>query len=107
MRTDRSFLLAKIFAWIGLFSLVLLVAGIVLAIYLPSGGEDINAIAVLTVLISSLTLLIAMIGTTSTIILSWRADRRQSEEFKLKIQQLELELAEAREKASKQHENPN
>jgi len=107
MRSDRPFLLAKIFAWIGLISVVLLVVRIVLAIYLPSGGEDINAIAVLTVLISSLTLLIAMIGTTSTIILSWRADRRQSEEFKLKIQQLELELAEAKEKASKRPPNSN
>jgi hypothetical protein len=42
------------------------------------------------------TLFVSMIGTTSTILLGWRADRRQSDEFKLKIEQLELQLREAR-----------
>jgi L-asparagine transporter-like permease len=48
--------------------------------------------------VSTLTAVIALIGSASTIILGWRADRRQSAEFRLKIEQLELQLAEARQK---------
>jgi hypothetical protein len=43
-------------------------------------------------------LVVSAIGTTSTILLGWRAERRQSEEFKLKIKQLELQLQETQAK---------
>jgi hypothetical protein len=48
--------------------------------------------------ISFLTFVASARGTTSTILLGWRADRRQSEEFKLKLKQLELQLQEAKAK---------
>jgi hypothetical protein len=99
MTSARWFLLAKIFAWMGLLSLVAIAAGLFL------GAPDINFIARTTIVMASLTLVTAMIGAASTIILGWRSDRRQSEEFKLKIQQLELELAEA--KAAMQQPNSN
>ena len=101
MTSARWFLLARIFAWMGLLSLVAIAAG------LFWGGPDINFIARATVVMASLTLVMAMIGTASIIILGWRSDRRQSEEFKLKIRQLELELAETRGKAPRQHPNSN
>jgi hypothetical protein len=67
------------------------------------GGPSILSIIMsvaplLTVLISFFTLVVSAIGTTSTILLGWRAERRQSEEFKLKIKQLELQLQETQAK---------
>ena len=50
-------------------------------------------------LISSVALLFTCLGTTSSIILGWRADRRQAEEQRLKIVHLELQLEEARMRA--------
>jgi hypothetical protein len=46
-------------------------------------------------------MIVSGIGTASTILLGWRADRRQAKEFKLKIEQLELQLQEARMKSKK------
>ena len=43
--------------------------------------------------ISFLALVVSAIGTTSSMLLGWRAERRLAEESKLKIQQLERELA--------------
>jgi hypothetical protein len=40
--------------------------------------------------------IVSSFGTASTIMLGWRAERRQSQEFRLKIEQLELQLVEAR-----------
>jgi hypothetical protein len=51
-------------------------------------------------------LCISAVGTVSTVILGWRNERRQSAEFKLKIEQLELQLAQARESAANR-ENSN
>jgi hypothetical protein len=49
----------------------------------------------ITVVISSLTFVLSSLSTASTMLLGWRAERRESEEFKLKIKQLELQLQEA------------
>src|SRR5262245_55233963 len=98
MTPARAFGLAKVFAWLGLIALPLILIGNALALSLPAGGADINTIGMLMASISVLTLIVGMVGTASTVLLGWRADRRQSEEFKLKIEQLEFQLAEAREK---------
>jgi hypothetical protein len=43
------------------------------------------------------TFIVSTISAISTVWLAWRGDRRQSHEFELKIQQLQLQLQEARE----------
>jgi hypothetical protein len=48
-------------------------------------------------IVSCIGVVIGAIGTSSTMLLGWRAEKRQSEEFKLKIQQLERELAKSKE----------
>jgi hypothetical protein len=106
MTTNRAFSLGKFFAWMGLASLLVILGGLIwesrpipLAAHLNPPANSIP-IAAITLLVSSATGVIAMIGSASTIILGWRSDRRQSAEFKLKIEQLELQLAEARLKAT-------
>lgn len=90
-----------------MLSLPVLIIGLLLASARPEDRTNINAIGVITVSISILTLITAMIGTASTILLGWRADARQSQEFKLKIEQLELQLVEARGKAQKANQASN
>jgi hypothetical protein len=53
-----------------------------------------------TVLIALAGLLISTVGTVSALLLSWRSERRQAEEFLLRIEHLEIELSEARERRS-------
>jgi hypothetical protein len=43
-----------------------------------------------------LTAVVSAIGTTSTVLLGWRGERRQAQEFKLKYEQLSLQLADAK-----------
>jgi hypothetical protein len=66
----------------------------------PDPFAIVSSIGFFTAVISFLGLIVSAVGVYSSVRLGWRADRRQSEEFKLKIEQLELQLAEAREKAS-------
>ena len=116
-----SFRLAKIFAWIALLSIPVMLAGVALLSLLDGGspasaphpsipifpealpgrpsGPSATDLGMLAVVGSGLTSLIASIGTASTVLLGWRADRRQSQEFKLKIEQLEFQLVEARKAA--------
>jgi hypothetical protein len=61
----------------------------------PGPAENIAAVAIG---ISFLTFVISAIGTASTIILGWRSERRQAEESKLRIAQLEIQLAEVKAK---------
>jgi hypothetical protein len=86
-------------------------------VFPPSGNPDfpkvtvireavpvsITSPAVITAGVSVLTLIVTAIGATSTILLGWRSERRQSDEFKLKIQQLELQLAETKATAGAKH----
>jgi hypothetical protein len=102
-----AYKLARIFSVIGLIALPLLLVALLtprLYVDYPNDGPQyVSAtenIAILTITISSLSMLVALIGTSSTIMLGWRAERRQSAEFKLKIEQLELELAQARKNAA-------
>jgi hypothetical protein len=62
-----------------------------------NGGSPIDP----ALAIATLVMIVSGIGTASTILLGWRADRRQAKEFKLKIEQLELQLQEARMKSKK------
>ena len=101
MASARAFKAAKAFAWLGLISLVLFFIGIGLAVVQSSDLSATNYVGLFAVLISVVTLIVATVGTAFTIMLGWRADRRQNEEFKLKIEQLELDLDEARAKAVK------
>jgi hypothetical protein len=62
---------------------------------LPSEtGEKITFVAAATLVISTVSLVVSIIGTASAAILGWRADRRQ-------VQQLKRELAEAKEEKQK------
>jgi hypothetical protein len=101
---------ASHYAKTSLWSFGFLVIGILLFFVLttakPENGQSksliddgfIRIIPVITVLVSFLTLVASALGTASTILLGWRAEKRQSEEFKLKIKQLELQLFEAQAK---------
>jgi hypothetical protein len=101
-----SFRLGKVFAWIGLLSALIMLAGFVVLFIGPpvrlsnvpsdSVGRFLNLWGTMAVVGSALTSLVAMVGTASTVLLGWRSDRRQSQEFRLKIEQLELQLAETR-----------
>jgi hypothetical protein len=66
--------------------------------------ETISYIALIGAAVSVVTLVVSALGTASAVTLGWRADRRQSEELKLKIQQMELQIAEMRKKSD---ETPN
>ena len=63
-------------------------------------------VPLLTISVSFLALIISALGTASTIMLGWRSERRQADESRLKIEQLELQLAEARAKAAVSREQP-
>src|SRR5262245_7116355 len=47
-------------------------------------------------LVAAGTFLLTMVSTVSTVLLAWRGDKRQSREFELKIEQLQLQLEEAK-----------
>jgi hypothetical protein len=55
---------------------------------------------IVTALIALVGLLISTVGTVSTLLFSWRSERRQAQEFLLRIEHLEIELSEARERHS-------
>jgi glutamate synthase domain-containing protein 1 len=65
--------------------------------------QDVLSWTTLVACVSFITLILSAMGTSSSILLGWRADRRQSDEFKLKIQHLELQLAEAKATAVKKN----
>src|SRR5262249_13074847 len=54
----------------------------------------------IAVVISAGTLVVSIVSLISTIWLGWRKERRESREYTLKIQQLEMQLAELRAKNS-------
>jgi hypothetical protein len=63
--------------------------------------EDSVLITELTAIVSMVGMMVTMIGTASTILIGWRAERRQSEESKLRIKQLELQLQAAQQTQAK------
>lgn len=107
-----SYRWAKVFAVIGLFSVLVALAGFTWPFLLKESGglwgvdftnhdpSPVRDTALwwtnLVLAGSALTSTVALLGTASTILLGWREDRRKSQEFKLKIEQLELQLAVAR-----------
>ena len=121
-KVERSYKRARIYAKILLWSLGFFVIGICLSVIReilwelsqktpnpthPDSAEpwwvpDIEQLTgfflVITLSISFFTLIASAIAIASTILLGWRAERRQSEEFRLKIKQLELQLREAQRK---------
>jgi hypothetical protein len=62
----------------------------------PSWFEPPITVAAATLAISTLALMVTVLGTASTVMLGWRDDKRQTAETKLKIEQLERQLAEAK-----------
>jgi hypothetical protein len=66
--------------------------------WMPDIEQLTGFVLIIIVSISFFTLIVSAIGATSTILLGWRAERQRSEEFKLKIKQLELQLQEAQAK---------
>ena len=123
MTGRRVYKIAKLFAWLGLISVVLVLVTFFILIWgqvespqtppqSPSGVEPSGIgfadAPLITFWLSSFCALIATIGTASTILLGWRVDRRhaetdrrQAEQGRLKIAQLEFQLAEVRAKAEK------
>jgi hypothetical protein len=72
----------------------------------PSSGpppwfKPLITVAAATLAISTLALIVTALGTASTVMLGWRDDKRQTAETKLKIEQLERQLAEAKAERSK------
>jgi hypothetical protein len=79
---------------------VIFLEGPVYADYRSGGGaadkiefEQIATASLVTIGISFLAMMVAAMGTSKSILMGWRADRHQTEEFELKIQQLERKLA--------------
>jgi hypothetical protein len=70
---------------------------------MPSFGEEFLALipfaALLAVAVSGLTLVVSALSTASAVTLGWREERRKQREYHLKIEQLELQLIEARAKS--------
>ena len=91
-KTARTVLIS---ALLGAMSLLGVIA---LAINYPESESALiaKALANLALIISVLTFCVSAVGMASTVALSWRSDKRQSQESSLKIQQLELQLAEMR-----------
>ncbi|MET4067522.1 hypothetical protein ABID58_002311 [Bradyrhizobium sp. S3.2.6] len=101
-----SFRLARVFAWIGLASILIFIAGATVwssgadapSSYNPNlvehGSTRVDRVdfGLLALVGSAVTSLIATLGTASTILLGWRTDLRQGAESKLKNQQQELQI---------------
>jgi len=63
----------------------------------PAPDEQSQQMSALIVPFVSLgTMLLTAIGTTSTVVLGWRSERRANREFTLKIEQLEVQMAQIR-----------
>jgi ABC-type Fe3+ transport system permease subunit len=82
---------------------IIFLEGPLYADYRSGGGaadriesEQIATASLVTIGISFLAMMVAAMGTSSSILLGWRADRRQTEEFQLKIHQLERKLAKSK-----------
>ena len=60
------------------------------------GGIDVEKAGTAVAVVSALVLTASAIGTTAAILRGWRADRRQSDDLKLKVRELERQLAETR-----------
>jgi hypothetical protein len=56
----------------------------------------------LLVFVPMLTFIVSAVGTAATVIFNWRSDRRATREAGLKITQLELQVAELKQKLDKQ-----
>ena len=59
-------------------------------------SDQIATASLVTIGISFLAMMVAAMGTSSSILLGWRTDRRLTEEFELKIHQLERKLAKSK-----------
>lgn len=62
----------------------------------PTSWFEPTSVAATTLAISTLALIVTALGTASTVLLGWRDEKRQTAETKLKIEQLERQLAEAK-----------
>jgi H+/gluconate symporter-like permease len=69
----------------------------------PGGPQEIAAIALL---VSIAAFVVSFVGTVSTLVLGWRAERREAVESRLRIAQLEKQAADAR-RPAKQRKNSN
>lgn len=118
-QSDKVFSKAVRRAKAARFSLVALVIGVSFGIFAVLSGAVLEEASFYSALISSLglagfitaiistcTLIVTTTGTISALVLGWRGDRRQSQEFRLKIEQLELQIAEMREKLVKTMPGP-
>jgi hypothetical protein len=101
MTRENHFKLAKAWAWLGLASVLLLPINLLIAWYLgPRGTAGLSGLSGIDPIMLSLGMfVVTAIGTGSAILLGWRSDRREAAEMELRIEQLELQLAEARAKA--------
>jgi hypothetical protein len=104
---NRWYRAARGFAWTFLGSAV---ATLLLSVFsfMLSGAQSavptapatlVSDIPAYALVVSIGAFFVSAFGTASTVILGWRNERRQAAESRLKIEQLELQLAEARRQA--------
>jgi ABC-type Fe3+ transport system permease subunit len=85
---------ARIWAWITIVSIVfMLLSALVRNLREDTGHNESTSVAWAALTISFLALIVSAVGTASAVLFGWQADRRQTEEARLKIQQLERQLA--------------
>jgi hypothetical protein len=85
--------------WVaGIAAVIYVVAGLVsFTTEMMNGGIEVaDRGASLTVLISGVTCVVSTLTAFSTLLLSWRLDRRQSREAELRFAQMQIELDKAR-----------
>ena len=104
----KQFRRAVIYARVVRVSFYVLLAHLLLVIIVVREGPPsiLDWVPIITASVSFLALVISALGTASTIMLGWRSERRQAQESRLKIAQLELQLAEARVKPAAPREQP-
>jgi hypothetical protein len=80
------------------FSIVLVVAAILLPVFYLSAGaveRGLESPSWLDRFIPLATLFLTAIGTFAAVFFGWRGDRRQARELELKVKELEIKLQEA------------
>jgi hypothetical protein len=107
-RYGRRAVLGKMKSFFAIMTLVSVFVAVALSFKISLRGTDnINSNAgswdeileFSTAILAVMTFFVSAIGSAATIMLAWKAERRQAEETKSKIAQLELQVSELRSRA--------
>jgi hypothetical protein len=108
IRYGREAVLGKMKSFFAVMTFVSIFAAVALSFKISlRGTNNINSNAgswdelleFSTALLAATTFFISAVGSAATIMLGWKAERRQAEETRLKIAQLELQVSELRSKS--------